>query len=124
MVGFTSDLRWAFRLIRRRPLSAATVAIMLGGAISAVLCTAGIATAVLWRPLPFAGPDRLVFVWENMGQNGAIEPARVTGYRFTEWQRSAKTLSSLASFAAVGFLAEHDGAARIVTGVRVSTNYF
>src|SRR6185369_13502827 len=77
-----------------------------------------------WRQLPFTRPDQLVFVWENTGANGGMAAARVTGYRFTEWQRESRTLASAALFGAVGFAADRSGATEIVNGVRVSTNYF
>src|SRR5689334_21828205 len=76
-----ADIRWAFRLLRRHPAFSATVILTLAGAIAAVATSFGIATAVLWRPLPFADADRLVFLWENTAGSGGIEPARVTTYR-------------------------------------------
>src|SRR3954471_18642104 len=98
-----ADIRWALRLLRRHPAFSATVILTLAGAIAAVATSFGIATAVLWRPLPFADADRLVFLWENTAESGGIEPARVTTYRFQEWQRSATSFSSMARFGAIGF---------------------
>ena len=122
MEGLLSDVRWTLRLIRRRPAFAATVTATLAVAIAAVVTAFGVATAVLWRPLPFADPGRLVFVWENAGDAGA--PARVTGFRFDDWRRGSTSLESLAMFGATGFLIDRAGGAEIVNGVRVSTNYF
>ena len=124
MSGFMSDVTWSMRLLRRRPAFAVTVVLTLAAALAAVATAHGIAVAVLWRPLPFAAPDRLVFVWENSGEGAAIEPARVTGYRFAEWERGSRSFESLAMFGAASFLADHGNGATIVNGVRVSTNYF
>jgi putative ABC transport system permease protein len=124
MGGSMSDVRWALRFIRRRPAFAATVILTLAGAIAAVATGYAVATAVLWRPLPFTEPDRLVFVWENAGQDGAVEPSRVTGFRFDAWQRGATSLPSMALFGSTGFLVDRAEGAVIVNGVRVSTNYF
>lgn len=124
MRTLTSDIRWALRLMRRRPVFVTTIVVTLAGAIAAVSTTMAVATAVLWRPMPFARPDRLVFAWENTAGNGGIEAARVTGYRFTQWERSPRALSSIAAFGAVGFLADAGAGPAILNGVRVTTNYF
>jgi putative ABC transport system permease protein len=112
------------RLIRRRPAPAAAIILTLAGAIAAVTTTIAVAAAVLWRPLPFAHADRLVFAWENTGASGGTEPARVTGSRFGEWEHETRALSSVAAFGSVGFLAEGASGPAIVDGVRVTTNYF
>lgn len=95
MGGFASDLRWTLRLLRRRPAFAATIVLTLAIAIGAVAIAYGVATSVLWRPLPFADANRLVFVWENSGEGGTIEPSRVTGSRFEDWYRGATSLASI-----------------------------
>jgi putative ABC transport system permease protein len=120
----TSDLRWSLRLIRHRPAFAATVILTLGGAIAVVTTALGVAGSVLWRPLPFHDADRLVFAWEDTGTNGGTDAARVTGYRFVQWQQNARAFSSMALFGAASFLAEHGNEPSTVKGVRVSTNYF
>jgi predicted permease len=124
MGGVTFDILWSLRLLHRRPAFAATVVLTLAISIAAVAVAHGVATSVLWRSLPFADAGRLAFVWENSGEGGAIDPSRVTGYRFAEWQRSTTTLASMAAFGATGFLAEQGQEAVMVRGVRVSTNYF
>jgi predicted permease len=124
MRTFAADIRWALRLIRHRPAFASTIILTLSGAVAAVTIAVGVATAVLWRPLPFADANRLAFVWENTGTNGGSQAARVTGYRFDQWQLGARTLQSLALFGAVGYLADTGSGRVILNGVRVSTNYF
>jgi len=119
-----ADIRWSVRLVRQRHAFAATIILTLAGAVAAVTIAVGVATAVLWRPLPFAHADRLAFVWENTGTAGGTNPARVTGYRFDQWQRHSRTLRSMALFGSVGYLADTGSGAAIVNGVRVSTNYF
>jgi predicted permease len=123
MEGLISDVKWTLRLLARRRMFAATVVLTLAIAIAAVAAAYGVTTAVLWRPLPFADPDRLVFVWERPAAPGG-EPFRVTGYRFERWQRSAGSFDSLALFGSAGFTADRGVGAIPVSGVRVSTNYF
>ena len=84
----------------------------------------GVARAVLWRPLPFDAPERLVFVWEEPGQDGRREPTRVTGSRFAAWREADGGFASLSLFGAAGFTIETPQGAASVRGVRVSANYF
>lgn len=124
MNGLLSDIQWSVRLMRRHPVFALTIVLTLGLAIGSVVTAYGVGTSVLWRPLPFAGAERLVFVWENGGTGAAVEPSRVTGFRFAEWERSATGFESMALFGSAGFLADVGSGATILNGIRVSTNYF
>ena len=72
------DVRGAFRHATRRPLYAAAVIGTLTLGIAATTVAYGLATAVLWRPLPFRDVDRLVFVWEASERDGRQEMFRVT----------------------------------------------
>jgi putative ABC transport system permease protein len=123
MNGLMADLKWTLRLFGRRRTFAATVILTLAVAIGAVAAAYGVATAVLWRPLPFADPDRLVFVWEGSG-GAAVDASRVTGYRFHQWLRASGSFDSLSLFGAAGFTADRGEGAVNVNGVRVSTSYF
>ena len=119
-----ADIRWALRLVRRRPAFATTVVVTLAAAIAGVVTAYALATAVLWRPLPFGEAGRLVFVWENTADTGEPRAARVTGFRYDEWQRHRAAVESMALFGSVGFLVNGSNGAAIVRGVHVSTNYF
>ena len=72
------DVRGALRYATPRPLYTAAVVGTLTLGISATTVAHGLATAVLWRPLPFRDADRLVFVWEASDHDGRREVFRVT----------------------------------------------
>ena len=61
MIG--TDLRAAWRHLRRHPRFAAVVMATLALGIGSVTALFSVADAVLWQPLPFAEPERLVRVW-------------------------------------------------------------
>ena len=103
------ELRWAIRQARRRPAMALAVTATLAVAIGAATTSFGVAAAVLWRPLPFADADRLVFVWENVESGGDRHASRVTGFRYAEWKRSGSALSSIALFGAARIHGRHAG---------------
>jgi putative ABC transport system permease protein len=56
-----------------------------------------VAHAVLWRPLPFAQPDRLVEVWETNPLMHWTD-APVAPANFGDWQRRNKLLSGIAAY--------------------------
>lgn len=124
LTAIARDLRWAVRHAWRRPTFAAAVVGTLTMGVAATTIAYGLATAVLWRPLPFPDADRLVFVWETSDRKGGLEPSRVTSGRFAEWRDNTKSFSSLALFGAAGFSMEHQDSVTPVRGVRVSANYF
>lgn len=119
------DVRAALRHARRRPTLALAVAVTLAVVIGAATTAVGLATAVLWRPLPFADADRLVFVWEDVQTDADRHAARVTGSRAAAWREVAPgPFSSLAVFGAAGFTLDTPSGAISVRGVRVSAGYF
>jgi hypothetical protein len=120
-----NDIRAALRHARRRPVLALAVAATLAAVIGAATTVIGLASAVLWRPLPFADATRLVFVWEEAGTDAERTPARVTGARYAAWREaSSGAFSSLALFGAAGFTIDTPGGAVSVRGVRTSAGYF
>ncbi len=118
------DLRWTLRYLRRRPLFGLSVTVTLAVTLAVATTAFGLATAVLWRPLPFDDASRLVFVWEEVDRDGDPQASRVTGARHAAWRDAASGLASIALFGSAGFTIESEGAATAVRGVRVSVNYF
>ena len=76
------DLRWAVRYAQRRPIFTLAVSVTLAVSIALATTAFGLATAVLWRPLPFFDAERLAFVWEEVERDGQRQAMRVTGARF------------------------------------------
>ena len=123
--GLRRDLGAALRHARRRPVLAVAVVATLAACIAATTAAIGLASAVLWRPLPFAHEDRLVFVWEAVGAGSESQPARVTGARYAAWRdASAGVFESIALFAAAGFTLDTPEGAVSLRGVRASARYF
>ena len=61
------DLRYAFRQFRRAPGFAAVAVLCLGLGIGVNTSIFGVINAVMLRPMPVAGPDRLVYVGRAAG---------------------------------------------------------
>jgi putative ABC transport system permease protein len=94
---FLTHLRQALRSLTRNPgffaLTVATLALGIG----ANTALFSVANSVLWRPLPFPEPERLVLITEqNIKKPGP--PRQATSANFEEWRRRARSFESIAAF--------------------------
>lgn len=89
MEALLRDLRHTLRALRSSPLfTFATVAALALG-IGASTAIFSVANAVMFRPMPFPGGDRVVFLM-TVGPNGGnpgVGPAR-----FAKWQQQTAVL--------------------------------
>ena len=119
---FGDDVRFAFRQLRGSPgfTLVATLTLALGiGANSAIFA---LADATLMRPLPFAHPDRLVWLWESRNGQGRSSLNPLDLQDFIERNR---TFESLAGFVSSGMpFGNPDGTAERVPGLAVTTRFF
>ena len=87
---FWRDLRYGARLLRRSPRFTVTALTVLVLGIGSTTAIFSIAYAVLVRPLPYADPERLVFLAEHQG-SGIAWP------NFDDWRQRATSFDGLAS---------------------------
>lgn len=75
------DLAYAARTLCKNPGFAAAAVITLALGIGANTAIFSICNAVLFKPLPYAEPDRIVTLWERMrnGKLSTVAPAKSTG---------------------------------------------
>jgi len=89
MTGLLADVRFAIRMIVRKPgTSIAIVAVLAVGTAANSAMFAGF-DAWLARPLPFADPERLVFVNEAQPKIGRLGQV-VAPATFRDWQEQRK----------------------------------
>jgi putative ABC transport system permease protein len=98
--GWAGDLIAAVRHLRRRPRSGAWIVATLSAAIAVSLALFAVVNSVLLRPLPYADPSRLAFLWGTHGTEietlppgraldararlGSIEGAALIGHLLAE----------------------------------------
>jgi putative ABC transport system permease protein len=123
MESWIQDLRHAARVLVRRPGFSSVAVATLALAIGANAAIFSVVHAVLLRPLPFADPDRLVWVWEKSPQRNiprqSVTPVAYAAYRdrsdaFTDLGASSDWLISLTGA----------GESESIIGYRFSGNFF
>jgi putative ABC transport system permease protein len=91
------DASYGLRQIRRNPafsaIAIATLALGIGG-ITAMFSAFD---AVLIRRLPYADPDRLVMIWDNMSKSDVTTKHMSTPAEWIEWRRLNTVFTDLAT---------------------------
>jgi len=122
MDALMRDLRYAIRSLWKRPgfTTVAVIALALGiGANTAIF---SLINAVLLKPLPFAEPDRLVWMWGNIRNGG--NRASVSPLDFLDYRRQNRTFEQFAAMLPVPLNLTGTGEPERLTGAGVTGNYF
>src|SRR5688572_17576961 len=121
----TQDMRHALRLIRREPAFTFTALATLALGIGLNTAIFSVAYGVLWRPLPYPSPDRLIIVQSAQQTE--------TGVRtFSTWppatyealRQRVTALDHLAAYAPIDAQLTGRGEPLQVPAVNVSPNFF
>ena len=96
-IGFTRDLRHAWRTLTRRPATSAVIVITLAIALAANSTSFAIMDAIILRPFRFPGLDRLMLVASSESQLGLFDRESVSPADFADWRRESRTLTQLAA---------------------------
>ncbi len=114
------DMRLAIRGLRRNPGFAATSILTLALGIGATVAIFSIVRAVLLRPLPYANPDQLVYVWGDFdGATTTLSPGRLIDLR-----QRATGFSGIAGFFEIPVNLIEGGQPEQLLAATVSTNFF
>ncbi|HQX83693.1 MAG TPA: ABC transporter permease, partial [Vicinamibacterales bacterium] len=132
--ALTTDVRLAMRHLRRTPGFTGAALVILALGIGANTAIFSVVDAVMLRPLPYAEPDRLVAVWEEISEGlsapgVAAQPApaqriAVAPANLADYAARVRSLSSMAAYASVGRNLTGGGLAERLLGEEVTANYF
>ncbi len=117
---FRDDVRFAARQLRRAPGFAIVAALTLALGIGATTAIFSVVHAVVLRPLPYPGPEQLMFV----GEDFEGRPSSVSVGNFVDWRTHAKSFSGLAALQYFSFNLADDQLPERVAGGRVSHSWF
>jgi putative ABC transport system permease protein len=126
MAALISDLRYAFRMLRKSPGFTAAAVITLALGIGANSTIFSVMNATLLKRLPFPQPERLVLLWKTYGPG---DYNIVSAPNFWDWQQQSHSFERLALFDSAGkgfsIATQRNGEdAEQVSGVRVTADFF
>ena len=94
-----SDLRYAFRTLRRAKWFTLTALVTLALGIGANTAIFSVVETLLLRQLPYRDPDRIVMVWVKNPEQGFDHD--ITSYpRLEDWRAQSRTIEAFAGYSA------------------------
>ena len=121
MNALLQDLRYALRMLIKRPAFSLVAILTLGLAIGANSAIFSVVNAVLLRPLPYAHSEQLVRVFGSQPQ---LALAPTSPANFLEWKEQNEVFERIATYVGQGFnLTGGDKPERVI-GARVSADLF
>jgi len=97
MRGLSSDIRYAFRALRRGGISTIIAMFSLAVGVGANAAIFSVGYAMLVRPLPYARADRLVILRPMNPSHGVIWTT-VAPANLLDWQAQAKSFEAIAGY--------------------------
>ncbi len=116
-----NDLHLALRTLRKRPLFSTIAVVTLALGIGATTTLFTIVNAVLLRPLPYAGANRIVSISES--QDGKDQQV-VAAPDYFEWARSSRSFEQFAMYGTTGAVLTGRGEPVRLFGGQVSVGFF
>jgi putative ABC transport system permease protein len=123
MDALLADLRYGLRLLRKSPGFTAVAIATLALGIGANTAIFSAVDAVLIRSLPFADPDRLVLVWEDVSVAGFPRNTPAPG-NYNDWTRVNRSFTGMAATRGASANVTADGPPELILGRAVTPNVF
>jgi putative ABC transport system permease protein len=121
------DLRFGARTLLKNPGFTVIALLTLALGIGANTAIFSVVNALLFRPLPFREPERLVWV-ANTGTTGGLSSVTTRVANFNDWRAQNKSFEDLAAYFAFFDYGSYNligvGEPERVIGVGVSQNFF
>jgi predicted permease len=121
------DLRFAFRMLARKPAVTVTSIAALALGIGASTAIFIVVRGVLLAPLPFARPDRLVVAWKQ-GPITSPPLLELSIAEFKDWKQQSRSFEDLTAMPTTvygyGFTVTGHGDPFQVESARVSASFF
>jgi len=113
------DATYALRMMRSNPTFTAAIVLTLALGIGATTAIFSVVNAVLLRPLPYADSERMVVLWERVGQG----QGRASAGHFHDWSEQSTTFTATSAWQQRTFNLT-DGEPVRLLGARVTPSFF
>jgi putative ABC transport system permease protein len=123
MGSFLRDLRYACRMLGKNPGFTAVATLSLALGIGSTAAVFSVVDALLLRPLPYKGADRLAMAWAINPQYG-VNDVTVTFGEFGAWQQESKQFDQMSVFTLDRFTLTDLERPERVEVVRCPANFF
>jgi putative ABC transport system permease protein len=127
MTGFQQDLSYASRSLRKQPGFAVIATLMLALGIGATLAIFALANAVLFRPLPFAEPDRIALLHLVAPDREAAGTFRTVVWswpKYRTFREHQQSFEAHAMFTGASWNVTGTGSPERVVGESIEAAYF
>lgn len=115
------DLRFRLRMLHKSPGFTAVAVLTLALGIGANSATFSVMRGVVFAPLQYVNPSRLVMVWEN---NPRFPRTWVSYPNFGDWQHSARSFQQMAAFKEQGVDFAGPGTPEHLNRKEISSRFF
>jgi putative ABC transport system permease protein len=120
MIG--SDIRHAWRALDHQKFGSAVVVAMLALGIGANVAVFTLVNGLFLKPLPFPGPDRLVYLNET-APHWNLETTGITYADFAQWHKAQQAFEAIATFNRRSFNVGTANGADRMDGASVSADF-
>src|SRR5215469_14119377 len=121
MTTSAHDLRFALRLLRKSPGFSAIAILTLALGIGANTALFSVVKGVLLNPLPYPHSNQLVAIYAS---TPGVDRGPVVYPNFLDWQRDARTFSSMAIYRNQDFNLTGSAEAERLSGYMISAGFF
>ena len=124
MPATLQDLRYAGRMLLKAPGFTLIAVLTLALGIGANAAIFSVVNALLLRPLPYADPERLVMVWQDVRARGGPADEWATPGNYVDWSREKALFENVAAIGGWRPVLTGGAEPEPIPGEQVSYEYF
>src|SRR4051794_19801647 len=120
MTALLQDLRYALRMLIRKPGFSIVAVFTLALGIGANTAIFSVVNAVLLKPLPFDRPEQLIKLWESFPRGFGT----VSVPNLKDWREQNTAFSGIAAYQSAGYSLQSNDYSERVPAATVTANFF